>query len=90
MIVSSAITEISSIEMTLEMGAVDYFTKPLSPEDMDIILPLKAKNALQFYEQQKTIAALNREIQVELKNAHDFQNIMLPKSRDFKNVRFIY
>ncbi len=42
-IVSSAITEISSIEMTLEMGAVDYFTKPLSPEDMDIILPLKAK-----------------------------------------------
>lgn len=85
-IVSSAITEISSIEMTLEMGAVDYFTKPLSPEDMDIILPLKAKNALQFYEQQKTIAALNREIQVELKNAHDFQNIMLPKSRDFANV----
>ena len=85
-IVSSAITEISSIEMTLEMGAVDYFTKPLSPEDMDIILPLKAKNALQFYEQQKTIAALNREIQVELKNAHDFQNIMLPKSRDFENV----
>lgn len=85
-IVSSAITEISSIEMTLEMGAVDYFTKPLSPEDMNIILPLKAKNALLFYEQQKTIAALNREIQVELKNAHDFQNIMLPKSRDFSNV----
>lgn len=85
-IVSSAITEISSIEMTLEMGAVDYFTKPLSPEDMEIILPLKAKNALLFYEQQKTIAALNNEIQVELKNAHDFQNIMLPKSRDFDMV----
>ncbi len=85
-IVSSAITEISSIEMTLQMGAVDYFTKPLSEEDMDIILPLKAKNALIFHEQQKTIAALNREIQVELKNANDFQNIMLPKSRDFENV----
>jgi sigma-B regulation protein RsbU (phosphoserine phosphatase) len=85
-IVSSAITEISSIEMTLEMGAVDYFTKPLSPEDMDIILPLKAKNALVFYEQQKTIEALNREIQVELKNANDFQNIMLPKSHDFESV----
>jgi len=85
-IVSSAITEISSIEMTLEMGAIDYFTKPLSPEDMEIILPLKAKNALLFYDQQKTIAALNKEIQVELKNAHDFQNIMLPKSRDFENV----
>ncbi len=85
-IVSSAITEISSIEMTLEMGAIDYFTKPLSPEDMEIILPLKAKNALQFYDQQKTIASLNKEIQVELKNAHDFQSIMLPKSRDFEKV----
>ncbi len=85
-IVSSAITEISSIELTLKAGAMDYFTKPLSPNDMEIILPLKAKNALLFYEQQKTIAALNREITEELKNAHDFQSIMLPKSRDFENM----
>lgn len=82
-IVNSAITEISSIEMTLEMGAIDYFTKPLSQEDQQIILPLKAKNALLYHEQQKTIQALNREIQQELKNAYTFQKIMLPRSKNF-------
>lgn len=85
-IVSSAITEISSIEATLKMGARDYFTKPLSVEEMEVVLPLKVKNALLLHEQQQTIEALNREIQVELKNAHDFQSIMLPRSRDFKSV----
>jgi len=42
-IVNSSITEIHSIEQTLKEGAIDYFTKPLSENDMNIILPLKAK-----------------------------------------------
>lgn len=85
-IVNSAITEIHSIEQTLKEGAVDYFTKPLSPNDMQIILPLKAKNALLLYEQQKTIVALNRQISEELKNANTFANIMLPKEKGFNQV----
>ncbi|GAB6109718.1 PP2C family protein-serine/threonine phosphatase [Fusibacter bizertensis] len=85
-IVNSAITEIRSIEQTLKEGAVDYFTKPLSPNDMQIILPLKAKNALLLYEQQKTIVALNRQISEELKNANTFANIMLPKEKGFNQV----
>ncbi|GAU78048.1 PP2C family protein-serine/threonine phosphatase [Fusibacter sp. 3D3] len=85
-IVNSAITEINSIENTLKEGAVDYFTKPLSPNDMNIILPLKARNALKLYEQSRTIIELNRLIQEELKNANTFANIMLPKSGSFKGV----
>ena len=85
-IVNSAITEINSIENTLKEGAVDYFTKPLSPNDMNIILPLKARNALKLYEQNRTIIELNRLIQEELKNANTFANIMLPKSGSFKGV----
>ncbi len=85
-IVNSAITEINSIENTLKDGAVDYFTKPLSPNDMNIILPLKARNALQLYEQNRTIIELNRLIQEELKNANTFANIMLPKSGSLKGV----
>ena len=85
-IVNSAITEIKSIEETLKEGAVDYFTKPLSPNDMEIILPLKAKNALLLYEQQRTIIALNRQISEELKNANTFANIMLPKEGGFRRV----
>lgn len=85
-IVNSSITEIASIEQTLKEGAVDYFTKPLSVNDMNIILPLKAKNALRMYEQNHIINELNRQISQELKNANAFANIMLPKSNSLKGV----
>lgn len=85
-IVNSAMTDKKSIRDTLEEGAIDYFIKPLSPEDREIVLPLKAKNALMLYEQQKTITDLNTVISEELKNAHDFQNIMLPKTGNFKDI----
>lgn len=85
-IVNSAITEIESIEETLKVGAIDYFTKPLSPNDMKIILPLKAKNALLVYEQHKMIVDLNREINEELKNANTFANFMLPKANQFQGL----
>ena len=85
-IVNSAITEINSIEQTLKEGAVDYFTKPLSPNDMQIILPLKARNALMLYEQQKTIVSLNQQINEELKNANTFANILLPKEKGMKQI----
>ena len=87
-IVNSAITEIDSIEQTLKDGAVDYFAKPLSRNDMQIILPLKAKNALLLHEQQMTISHLNRQINEELKNANTFANIMLPREDSLKSVDF--
>lgn len=85
-IVNSAMTDKKSIRDTLEEGAMDYFIKPLSPEDRDIVLPLKAKNALMVYEQQKTIRNLNLVISEELKNAHEFQSIMLPKAGSFNDI----
>jgi sigma-B regulation protein RsbU (phosphoserine phosphatase) len=84
-IVSSTITEISSIEETLGGGAIDYFTKPFSREDIEIILPLKVINAIKYYEQKKTIKYLNIQIEEELKNANVFQNLMLPKSNQFSD-----
>lgn len=89
-IVNSAITEIKSIEETLKVGAVDYFTKPLSPNDMQIILPLKAKNALLLHEQQMTIIALNKQISDELKNANTFANIMLPHEDSFNSIELFF
>lgn len=78
-IVNSSITEIQSIENILREGAVDYFTKPLSVDDMNIILPLKAKNALLMHEQNKLISE-------ELKYANLFANIMLPKAGGIGNT----
>lgn len=85
-IVNSAITAIKSIEETLKEGAIDYFTKPLTTNDMQIILPLKAKNALLYYEQQREIARLNNQINEELKNANAFANIMLPRKSHFEHI----
>lgn len=85
-IVNSAITEIHSIENILKEGAVDYFTKPLSLDDMKIKLPLKARNALTMHAQRQTIMVLNDQINEELKNANIFANIMLPKPEDMKLV----
>lgn len=85
-IVSSTITEIASIEETLASGAIDYFTKPFSKEEIEIILPLKVINSIKYYEQKKMIRDLNRQIEEELKSANAFQNLMLPNSNEFKNI----
>lgn len=85
-IVNSAITEIHSIENILKEGAIDYFTKPLSVDDMRIKLPLKARNALTMHAQRQTIMSLNDQINLELKNANVFANIMLPKPEDMQLV----
>lgn len=87
-IVNSALSEISSIEKTLEMGATEYFTKPFSPDDIEIILPLKVKNALRLHDQNKEIERLNFELNQELKNANDFAKYMLPKKTYFDKVDF--
>lgn len=85
-IVSSTITEISSIEETLKEGAIDYFTKPFSKEEIEIILPLKVENSIKYYEQKKIIKALNEQISEELKNANTFQKLMLPNSSEFEHL----
>ncbi len=89
-IVNSALADISAIERTLREGAVDYFKKPLSPNDMKVVLPLKARNALRLYEQNKMINALNHKIDEELKNAHTFSEIMLPKPSALSKVALYY
>ncbi len=89
-IVNSTLADISAIERTLREGAVDYFKKPLSPNDMKVVLPLKARNALLLYEQNKMINELNHRIDEELKNAHTFAEIMLPRPSSLHDVELHY
>lgn len=81
-IVYSAIDEIDSISEALELGAYDYFTKPLKPKQMNVILPLKVRNALKNYEQQKTIQGLNEKIKVEMLMANVLQQSLLHEEQD--------
>lgn len=87
-IVNSAIHEIHSVEETLKAGATDYFMKPLSPDDMEIVLPLKVRNSIEMYEQRKIIKRYNEMTMSEIENATTFQKVMLPKSKNFKEVDF--
>ncbi len=89
-IVNSALADISAIEKTLREGATDYFKKPLSPNDMKVVLPLKARNALMLYEQSKLINELNRQVNEELKNAHTFAEIMLPRPSALDEVALYF
>lgn len=82
-IVYSAMDEIDSISEALSLGAYDYFTKPLKPKQMNVILPMKVKNAIQLYEQQKTIQALNEKMSLEMLLANVFQQSLLKERQSF-------
>ena len=45
-IINSSLDDFESIAQALAMGAYDYFTKPLSPDDLKTVLPLKIRNAV--------------------------------------------
>jgi len=87
-IVNSSIKDMDSIKTTLEMGAMDYFTKPLSPDQMEVIIPLKVENALKYYTQNKKLKQMNATIGKEMKIAGMLQKSIMSKSLEVKDSRF--
>lgn len=83
-IVNSAITDMESIKKTLELGAMDYFTKPITPEQMKVIIPLKASNALKFYEQRKELKQMNTRMKNELKIASVLQRSLIRTQAEYQ------
>lgn len=81
-IVNSSVTDMDSIKLTLEMGAIDYFTKPLTPEQMEVIIPLKVNNILKSFEQNRLLKAVNKNINNELKMAGAFQKSLINMYKD--------
>lgn len=86
-IVNSAITDMESIKKTLELGAMDYFTKPITPEQMKVIIPLKATNALKFYEQRKELKQMNNRMKNELKIASVLQRSLIRTHDEYHRAR---
>lgn len=71
-IISSANQDLNSIKRALDLGAYDYFTKPLTEDDLNIILPKKIKNAVQFSKMQKKIVVQNEKMSKDLQLANQF------------------
>lgn len=66
-IVASALKDSTDIQKGLELGANDYFTKPLSDDDRRFRLPLKVRNLIKMKRMQDELINLNQ----ELKNVQD-------------------
>ena len=80
-IVNSAVDEIGVIQRALELGATDYFTKPLTMEQMGVVLPVKVKNALKAYEQKRLLVQMNQRMREELEFATALQSILIDGSK---------
>lgn len=88
-IVNSAMDEIGIIQEALELGATDYFTKPLTMEQMGIVLPVKVKNALKAYEQKRLLIQMNKRMKEELKFANALQNILIDESKSLPGAEMV-
>ncbi|MGI6631005.1 MAG: HD domain-containing phosphohydrolase [Bacillota bacterium] len=58
-IVCTGVEDDRGIEKALTLGAYDFFSKPFSKEVMQISLPLKVKNAIEFMKRNKEIKYLS-------------------------------
>ncbi|NBG87440.1 fused response regulator/phosphatase [Isachenkonia alkalipeptolytica] len=86
-IVNSAVDDMGSFKETLTLGAIDYFTKPITPDQMKVIIPLKVHNALKFYEQKKELMKANEKMMQEMKIASVLQKALITGEQDLKKVR---
>lgn len=76
-IIYSGISNKDVIKKTLEIGAMDYFAKPLKQEDIDFFIPLKVKNALNYYNHRKHLLKINEINKKELSLAKILQNSLM-------------
>lgn len=83
-IISSANQDLESIKKTLDLGAYDYFIKPLTDDDLKIMLPKKVKNAVHFTRMQKEIIIQNEKMKRDLSLANQFILKMLPSKSNYK------
>lgn len=84
-IVNSAVDEIDTIKKALELGANEYFTKPLTLEQLEVVLPIKVQNALKSYEQHKLLKQMNQRLREELKFANALQHTLIVEHKDLED-----
>lgn len=80
----SAINETESLEKSLELGALDYFTKPLTAVEMRVALPFKIKNAIKHYEHKLQLMKFNEHIKSEIQLAEKLQRSLITDQVSFE------
>jgi len=88
-LVNSAVDEIDTIKKALELGANEYFTKPLTLEQLEVVLPVKVQNALNSYEQHKLLKQMNERLREELKFANNLQHTLIVENKELKDGNMV-
>jgi len=86
-IMCTALSEIGMVEDALRLGALDYFTKPMSEDQMRITLPLKVRNAMVHYENQASLVRFQERTKTDMQLAARLQEYLTADSRDYGTVR---
>jgi serine phosphatase RsbU (regulator of sigma subunit) len=85
-IVNSSLDDFDSIAEALTMDTYDYFTKPLSQEDLEKVLPLKIKNAVTARRLMVETRRQNELLRRELEMAARYQQFLLPRGLEYPGV----
>ena len=72
------------------MGAYDYFTKPLSPDDLKTVLPLKIRNAVTARRLMAETSRQNEIMRRELEIAARYQRFLLPHEVSLPGIEVAY
>lgn len=86
-IICSSLDQIDMVKKALELGALDYFKKPLTKEDMSITLPLKVRNALEFYKQKCKLIEYYEKTKEDLKLAENVQKALITEYSKFVSAQ---
>lgn len=79
----TAVNEEKSLEKALQIGALDYFTKPLTEEQIMITLPLKVRNALMVHQQRMELLQYNQNMKYEMQLAEQLQKSLISEKESY-------
>lgn len=86
-IVHSSLNDVESLTKVLVMDCYDYFVKPLSGVELELVLPLKIRNAVNSKRMMADLRAKNRIMADELELAARYQQFLLPKQRELPGLK---
>lgn len=86
-IVNSALDDFDSIQRSLDLDSYDYFTKPLTEQDLKVILPLKIRNAVQSKRLYYQLKDSNERLRKEIEMAGRYQRFLLPDNPDLPGLK---
>ena len=82
--------DFESLAIALTMGAYDFFSKPISPQALEVVLPIKIKNAILSRRLMRETQRQNEIMRHQLEMAARYQEFLLPKRADLPGVEVTY